>query len=128
VSKRGNSEGSLYQSGDGWRGYVWCTRPDGTRYRKYVRGTTYDEARQNWVHLRERASRGPVSSDVSKLAEFLGYWLKDIVEPNLAPKTYEKYEMFSRSYSAGPDGGGWVRGDRKVCWPARRGGLITAWM
>jgi len=62
VSKRGNSEGSLYQSGDGWRGYVWCTRPDGTRYRKYVRGTTYDEARQNWVHLREQASRGPVSS------------------------------------------------------------------
>ena len=58
MSKRGNSEGSLYQSGDGWRGYVWCTRPDGTRYRKYVRGTSYDEARQNWVHLREQASRG----------------------------------------------------------------------
>ena len=49
MSKRGNSEGSLYQSGDGWRGYVWCTRPDGTRYRKYVRGKTYDEARQNWM-------------------------------------------------------------------------------
>ena len=96
MSKRGNSEGSLYQSGDGWRGYVWCTRPDGTRYRKYVRGKTYEEARQNWVNLRDQASRGPVSSDVPKLAEFLAYWLKEIVEPNLAPKTYEKYEMFSR--------------------------------
>ena len=96
MSKRGNSEGSLYQSSDGWRGYVWCTRPDGTRYRKYVRGKTYDEARQNWVNLRDQATRGPVSSDVPKLAEFLGYWLKEIVEPNLAPKTYEKYEMFSR--------------------------------
>ena len=62
MSKRGNSEGSLYQSSDGWRGYVWCTRPDGTRYRKYVRGKTYDEARQNWVNLRDQASRGPVSS------------------------------------------------------------------
>lgn len=31
-----------------------------------------------------------------KLADFLAYWLKDIVEPNLAPKTYEKYETFSR--------------------------------
>ena len=35
------------RSGEGWRGYVWCTRPDGTRYRKYVRGKTHEEARQN---------------------------------------------------------------------------------
>jgi integrase len=96
LSKRGNSEGSLYQSADGWRGYIWCTRPDGTRYRKYVRGKTYDEARQNWANLRDQASRGPVSSGVPKLEEFLAYWLKEIVEPNLAPKTYERYEMFSR--------------------------------
>jgi hypothetical protein len=89
LSKRGNSEGSLYQSSDGWRGYMWCTRPDGTRYRKYVRGKTYEEARQNWVRLRDQASRGPVSSSVPKLDEFLAYWLKEIVEPNLAPKTYE---------------------------------------
>jgi hypothetical protein len=86
LSKRGNSEGSLYQSSDGWRGYVWCTRPDGTRSRKYVRGKTYDEARQNWVNLRDQASRGPVSSGIPKLGEFLAYWLKEIVEPNLAPK------------------------------------------
>jgi hypothetical protein len=26
----------------------------------------------------------------------LGYWLKDIVAPNLAPKTYEKCEAFTR--------------------------------
>jgi hypothetical protein len=76
LTKRGNSEGSLYQSADGWRGYVWCTRPDGTRYRKYVRGKTYEEVRQNWVNLRDQASRGPVSADVPKLAEFLAYWLK----------------------------------------------------
>jgi len=96
LSKRGNSEGSLYQSGEGWRGYVWCTRPDGTRYRKYVRGKDYEDAQRNWVKLREQASQGPVSSDVPKLAEFLAYWLEEVVEPNLAPKTYEKYEMFSR--------------------------------
>ncbi len=48
------------------------------------------------MKLRDQASRGPVSSDVPKLSDFLAYWLKDIVEPNLAPKTYEKYEMFSR--------------------------------
>ena len=96
MSKRGNSEGSLYQSSDGWRGYIWCTRPDGTRYRKYVRGKTYEEARHNWATLRDQASRGPVSSGVPKLDKFLAYWLKEIVEPNLAPKTFERYEMFSR--------------------------------
>jgi hypothetical protein len=58
-------------SGDGWRGYVWCTRPDGTRYRKYVRGKTYDEVRQNWMNLRDQASRDPVSSSLPKLEEFL---------------------------------------------------------
>ena len=31
-----------------------------------------------------------------KLAEFLNYWLTEVIEPNLAPKTYEKYETFSR--------------------------------
>jgi hypothetical protein len=96
LSKRGNSEGSLYQVPGGWRGYVWCTRPDGTRYRKYRQRASCDEARKALDKLREEASRGPVASDVPKLSEFLAYWLKDIVEPNLAPKTYEKYETFSR--------------------------------
>jgi hypothetical protein len=63
---------------------------------KFSCGKTYDEARQNWVNLRDQASRGQVSSGIPKLGEFLAYWLSEIVEPNLAPKTYEKYEMFSR--------------------------------
>lgn len=96
MSKRGNHEGSLYPVAGGWRGYVWCSRPDGTRYRKYVKRVTHDEARRALDKLRDDASRGPVGSDVPKLGEFLAYWLKDIVEPNLAPKTYEKYEAFSR--------------------------------
>lgn len=32
------------------------------------------------------------------LARHLAYWLREIVQPNLAPKTYEFYEMFSRLY------------------------------
>lgn len=96
MGKRGNSEGSVYQSGDGWRGYVWCSRPDGTRYRKYVRGTTYDEAHGRWERLRDQASQGPVGSDIPKLSEFIDYWLRDIVKPNLAPLTYARYETFCR--------------------------------
>jgi integrase len=96
MSRRHSGEGSIYPVKDGYRGYVWCTDPSGTRYRKYVKAKTYEATQQAWLKLREEASRGPVSSDVQKLAEFLAYWLKEIVAPNLAPKTYEKYEAFTR--------------------------------
>jgi integrase len=96
MSRRRNGEGSIYQVSGGWRGYVWCTRPDGTEYRKYCQRATYEETKKALDKLRDEAARGPVSSNVPKLAEFIAYWLKDIVEPNLSPKTYEKYEMFSR--------------------------------
>jgi integrase len=96
MSRRHNGEGSIYPVEDGYRGYVWCTSPAGERYRKYVKGKTYDETQAAWFKLRDGASKGPVASDVPKLGEFLSYWLEEIVEPNLAPKTYEKYEFFSR--------------------------------
>jgi integrase len=96
MSRRHNGEGSIYPVKGGYRGYAWYTNPAGERYRKYVKGKTYDDTQAAWLRLREEASRGPVASDVPKLAEFLGYWLRDIVQPNLAPKTYQKYELFSR--------------------------------
>jgi hypothetical protein len=96
MSRRRNGEGSIYPVPGGYRGYVWCIGPDGTRYRKYVKGKTYHEARQAWFRLRDRSQRGPVASDVPKLADFLAYWLSEVVQPNLAPKTCEKYELFSR--------------------------------
>ena len=96
MSRRRNGEGSIYPVPGGYRGYVWCIGPDGTRYRKYVKGKTYDEARQAWLKLQDEARRRPVSSNVLKLEEFLAYWLKEIVLPNLAPKTYQTYELFVR--------------------------------
>jgi integrase len=96
MSRRRNGEGSIYPVPGGYRGYVWCTSPDGSRYRKYVKGKTYEATRQVWFKLRDEAGHGPVSSDVPKLSDFLSYWLKEIVQPNLAPKTYQTYELFVR--------------------------------
>ena len=102
MSRRRNGEGSIYPVKDGrgrvigYRAYVWCTKPEGERYRKYVKGKTYEATRRAWFKLRDEASRGPISSDVPKLTEFLTYWLKEIVQPNLAPKTYQTYELFVR--------------------------------
>jgi integrase len=96
VSRRHNGEGSIYPVKGGYRGYVWCTNPAGERYRKYVKGKTYEATQQAWLKLRDEANRGPVASDVTTLEKFLSYWLKEIAQPNLAPKTFEKYELFTR--------------------------------
>jgi len=45
-----------------------------------------------------KAESGPVASNLPKLTEFMAYWLREVVKLNLAPKTYEKYEMFTRLY------------------------------
>jgi integrase len=96
VSRRHNGEGSIYPVKGGYRAYVWCTSPAGKRYRKYVKGKTYEDTQRAWMKLRDEASRGPVASDVPSLEKFLSYWLEEIVRPNLAPKTCEKYELFTR--------------------------------
>ncbi|MGO9219744.1 MAG: tyrosine recombinase XerC [Streptosporangiaceae bacterium] len=96
MSRRHNGEGSIYPVKGGYRGYVWCTKPSGERYRKYVKATTYEAAQQAWLKLRDEANRGPVASDVQSLEKYLRYWLEEIVRPSLAPKTCEKYELFSR--------------------------------
>src|SRR5689334_13173717 len=96
MSRRHNGEGSIYPVTNGYRGYVWCTRPDGTRYRKYVKGKTYAQTQAGWMKLRESASRGPVASDVPTVEKFLGYWLEEIVRPNHAPMTYETRAIFCR--------------------------------
>src|SRR5215469_8830814 len=96
--KRGNGEGSIYPVEGGYRGYVWVTAPDGIRRRKYVKGRTYKETKEAWLTLHARARSGPIASGVPTVAQHSAYWLAEVVEPNLAPKTYEKYEMFSRLY------------------------------
>ena len=93
---RGNGEGSLYPVQGGYRGYVWCTNPAGERYRKYVKGKTYEDTQRAWLKLRDEASHGPIASDVPTVEQFLRYWLRDIARPNVAPKTHEKYELFAR--------------------------------
>jgi integrase len=96
MSRRHNGEGSIYPVQGGYRGYAWCTNPAGERYRKYVKGKTYDDTQRAWLKLRDEAKQGPVASDVPTLRKFLHYWLEEIVRPNLAPKTCEKYELFTR--------------------------------
>jgi integrase len=43
---------------------------------------------------------GPVATRVPTIADYLDSWLRDVVEPNLAPATVANYDMFVRLYIA----------------------------
>ncbi|MFD7553095.1 tyrosine recombinase XerC [Streptomyces sp. NPDC059835] len=98
--KRGNGEGSIYPYKTGYAAYVWVTKPDGKRARKYAYGKTREEVHEKWLNLHAEARKGPVATRHRTLAAFLSYWLDSIVKPNLAPLSYVSYEGYVRLYIA----------------------------
>ncbi|MBV9011188.1 MAG: site-specific integrase [Pseudonocardiales bacterium] len=95
---RANGEGSLFAYRNGYAAYVWVTTPVGSRERKWIYGQDRDELHGRWIDLQKQAKSGPVATKVPKLAEYLSYWLQEIVAPNLAPLTYATYETLTRLY------------------------------
>jgi integrase len=98
MSKRRNGECSIFPYRRGYAAYAWVTTPEGERKRKWVYGKTHDEVHQKWIKLQTRAREGPVPTTTPTLASYLAYWLREVVEPNLAPKTAERYALFTRLY------------------------------
>ncbi|MFI7431661.1 tyrosine-type recombinase/integrase [Micromonospora sp. NPDC049836] len=96
--KRANGEGSIFPYRNGFAAYVWVTKPDSKRARKYVYGKTREEVHDKWVRLHQQAKAGPVATNVPTVANYMTYWLSEIVEPNLAPLTYATYETLTRLY------------------------------
>lgn len=96
---RANGEGSIfpYRNG-GYAAYVWVTSPAGERRRKYVYGKTREAVHEKWITLQGGARRGPVVMSSPPLAEYLTYWLREVVAPHLAPATAVNYDMFVRLY------------------------------
>jgi integrase len=98
MTRRRNGECSIFPYRGRYAAYAWITTPEGGRKRKCVYGKTHDEVHTKWIKLQNKASEGPMSASTPTLAAFLSYWLREVIEPNLAPKTYEKYDMFARLY------------------------------
>ncbi|MFE9392719.1 tyrosine recombinase XerC [Streptomyces sp. NPDC006784] len=95
--KRGNGEGSIYPyRNGGFAAYVWVTTPDGKRKRKYVYGKTRPEVHEKWVKLHAEATKGPVATKIPTLEQYLAYWQREVVEPNLRPLTAATYETITR--------------------------------
>ena len=98
AGRRLNGEGSLTRRADGrWMGrfYAWTTA--GTRKRITVYGRTRKEATEKMREAQDHNRQGiPVPDRAWKLADWLDYWLENVVDPNRRPATYRLYEMTVR--------------------------------
>ncbi|MFC9248053.1 tyrosine-type recombinase/integrase [Streptomyces sp. NPDC057136] len=95
-----NGAGSIWRRKDGrYEARVYVPQPNGTRKRKTVYGSTWDECdikRQELV-LRDRQGV-PTPTRSAKLSEWLPYWLEEFVRDDRKKTTYAKYETHVRRY------------------------------
>jgi len=95
-----NGAGTITKRKDGrYQAAVYVLQPDGTRARKFAYGKTWAECDAKRRELLDKAAQGiPVPTRSAKLAEWLPYWLEDVVKPRRKLSTYDKYEAHVRLY------------------------------
>ncbi|MFE4019726.1 tyrosine-type recombinase/integrase [Streptomyces sp. NPDC059101] len=95
-----NGAGTITQRKDGrYQAAVYVLQPDGTRARKYAYGKTWTECDTKRRELLAKVDEGiPVPTRSAKLAEWLPYWLDNVIKPNRKRSTYSKYAMHMRLY------------------------------
>lgn len=102
AKRRPNGAGTITKRKDGrYHGAAYVTNTDGHRVRKFVYGSTYDEALEKLAKLQDQERNGvPVPAKTWNLGEWLAYWLEHIVKPEREHNTYAKYESKVRLYLA----------------------------
>lgn len=95
-----NGAGTITKRKDGrYQAAVYVLQPDGTRARKFAYGKTWAECDAKRRGLLDKVDQGvPVPTKSAKLAEWLPYWLDNIIKPRRKRTTYAKYEMHVRLY------------------------------
>jgi integrase len=93
---RANGEGSLYPHKNGYAAYVWVTTPAGGKARKYIYGQDRGKLHDEWVQLKAKAAKVPIPTTTPIVAEYLAYWLEEVIKPNREDNTYSHYELMSR--------------------------------
>jgi integrase len=96
--KRANGEGSIWLRKDGRYGYAaYVPTTAGARKRVQGYARSHDDARKKLTELIRRADQGtPVASVNWTVAEYLTYWLRQVVREDRRPKTYQGYESVVR--------------------------------
>jgi hypothetical protein len=100
MSRRGNGEGSIYQMSDGrWRAAVSIGYQGGKFKRKTLTAATRREVQDKLTDLLQSVKQGlPIPSEKQTLGEFLAWWLKEVAQPSVRPKTYTFYEVMTRRH------------------------------
>ncbi|WP_448330106.1 tyrosine-type recombinase/integrase [Streptomyces sp. DSM 41534] len=95
-----NGSGTITKRKDGrYQCAVYVLQPDGTRARKFAYGKTWAECDNKRRELLAKVDGGiPVPTRSAKLAEWLPYWLDNVIKPNRKRTTYSKYAMHIRLY------------------------------
>jgi integrase len=98
--KRGNGEGTISKRSDGrYTAAIYVTRPDGTRGRKWIYGSSRAEVAGKLTRLAHRVETGAVIPTRSPtVSEYLSYWLREVAEPKLRPTTIAKYRTAIELY------------------------------
>jgi integrase len=92
--RRANGEGSIWLRKDGRYGFAaYVPTTAGTYKRIQGYAKTHDDARRKLTALVGRADQGlPVASVNWTVADYLSYWLREVVREDRRPKTYQGYE------------------------------------
>ncbi|UQI48463.1 site-specific integrase [Streptomyces sp. HU2014] len=95
-----NGAGTVTKRKDGrYQAAVYVLQPDGTRARKFAYGKSWAECDAKRRVLLTKVDQGlPVPTKSTKLAEWLPYWLDNVIKPRRKRTTYAKYEMHTRLY------------------------------
>jgi integrase len=93
---RASGEGSIFPYRNGYAAYSWVRTPTGKRTKKWVYGKTRHQVHEKWIALQHQAKDAAITTGVPILSEHMRYWLAEVVQPNLAPLTYQTYETFTR--------------------------------
>ncbi|QPP08350.1 site-specific integrase [Streptomyces bathyalis] len=93
-----NGGGTITKRKDGrYQAAVYVLQPDGTRARKFAYGKTWTECDTKRRALLDKVANGvPVPTRSEKLADWLSYWLDNIVKTRRKLSTYDKYEAHVR--------------------------------
>jgi integrase len=74
------------------------TTPEGERKRAYVYGDSWEETHRKWIELKAKADKQPIATKTPTVAEYLTYWLEEVIKPNREEATYSAYSLSSRLY------------------------------
>ncbi|GAA2848056.1 site-specific integrase [Pseudonocardia halophobica] len=99
-TRRGNGEGTITKRADGrFAAALWVDQPDGTRGRKWIYGRTRAEVAGKLTEVAQKVNSGSVMPTRSPtVAEFLDYWLREVVDPKLRPTTASRYRSVVVQY------------------------------